>query len=241
MADAPGEVGERGWGPGLGARLTALRGATGIVWSMKRALIIGAGGGIGSALVARLEGYEATLVGRDGGKLNRAKRPGDEAVPTDVTSELEVEALFSDLEPLDLLVYAAGSIEPAPLGTMTADVWTRTLEANLTGLAYVLKYAENKLNPGARVFVLGARPELVTARGLGAYAAAKAGVAALVGVAAQEFRRKASFTLVLPKAVDTAFWENVGKPPKDALRPEEVAEAMVKSLAGEPERELRVG
>ncbi len=208
---------------------------------MKKALIIGAGGGIGSALVARLEGYEAVLVGRDTRKLAAAQRPGDQVVPTDVTSELEVEALFADLEPVDLLVYAAGTIEPAPLGTMTADVWTRTLEANLTGLAYVLKYAENRLNPGARVFVLGARPELVTVRGLGAYAAAKAGVAALVGVAAQEFRRKASFTLVLPKAVDTAFWENVGKPPKDALRPEAVAEAVVKSLGGEPERELRVG
>lgn len=208
---------------------------------MKRALIIGAGGGIGSALVARLEGYEATLVGRDARKLAGVRRSGDQAVPTDVTSELEVEALFADLAPLDLLVYAAGRIEPAPLGTVTAAVWARTLEANLTGLFYVLKYAEGKLNPGARVFVLGARPELVNARGLGAYAAAKAGVAALVGVAAQEFRRKASFTLVLPKAVDTAFWEPVGKPPKDALRPDEVAEAIVKSLAGEPESELRVG
>ncbi len=225
----------------MGARLTALADATGVVWTMKKALIIGAGGGIGSALVARLDGYEAVLVGRDARRLRAAQRPGDEVVPTDVTSELEVEALFSDLAPLDLLVYAAGTIEPAPLGTMTADVWTRTLEANLTGLAYVLKYAESKLNPGARVFVLGARRELVTVRGLGAYAAAKAGVAALVGVAAQEFRRKASFTLVLPKAVDTAFWENVGKPPKDALRPEEVAEAIVKSLGGEPESELRVG
>ena len=208
---------------------------------MKKALIIGAGGGIGSALVSRLDGYEAVLVGRNARKLSAAQRPGDEVVPTDVTSELEVEALFADLAPLDLLVYAAGVIEPAPLGTVSADVWTRTLEANLTGLAYVLKYAGGKLNPGARVFVLGARPELVNVRGFGAYAAAKAGVAALLGVAAQEFRRKASFTLVLPKAVDTAFWEPIGKPPKDALRPEEVAEAIVRSLAGEPEGELRVG
>lgn len=225
----------------MGARLTAFRGASGIACDMKRALIIGAGGGIGSAVVARLEGYEATLVGRDGRRLGRARRPGDQVVPTDVTNELEVEALFSDLGPLDLLVYAAGSIEPAPLGATTAEGWTRTLEANLTGLFYVLKYAEGKLNPGARVFVLGARPDLVNARGLGAYAAAKAGVAALVGVAAREFRGKASFTLVLPRAVDTAFWEGVGRPPKDALRPEAVAAAIVKSLERDPQSELRVG
>lgn len=208
---------------------------------MKRALIIGAGGGIGSALVSRLRGYEAVLVGRDARKLGAVRRSNDQAVPTDVRSELEVEALFSDVEPVDLLVYAAGAIEPAPLSMMTADAWARTLETNLTGLFYVLKYADSKLNQGARVFVLGARPELVNARGLGAYAAAKAGVAALLGVASQEFRRKASFTLVLPKAVDTAFWGGVGRPPKDALRPEEVAEAIMTSLAGEPEGELRVG
>ena len=115
------------------------------------------------------------------------------------------------------------------------------LDANLTGLFYVLKYADAKLNKDARIFVLGARPELVTFRGFGAYAAAKAGVAALVKVAAQEYKRKASVTLVLPKAVNTGFWEPVGKPPKDALEPRAVAEAIVKSLAGEPEDELRVG
>ena len=89
--------------------------------------------------------------------------------------------------------------------------------------------------------MLGARPELVTFRGFGAYAAAKAGVAALVKVAAQEYKGKASLTLVLPKAVNTGFWQNVGRPPKDALEPREVADAIMESLAGEPEDELRVG
>ncbi len=66
-------------------------------------------------------------------------------------------------------------------------------------------------------------------------------MAALVAVAAQEYKRKASLTLVLPKAIDTDFWQNVGKPPKDALEPREVADAIMKSLAGEPVGELRVG
>ena len=210
--------------------------------SMKRALIIGASGGIGTALVGALTDYEPTyeltLVGRDARKLQGLS---GQAVPTDVTSELEVEALFADLAPQDLIVYAAGDIQPEPLATTSADTWNRVLDANLTGLFYVLKYADAKLNKDARIFVLGARPELVTFRGFGAYAAAKAGVAALVKVAAQEYKRKASLTLVLPKAVNTGFWEPVGKPPKDALEPRAVAEAIVKSLAGEPEDELRVG
>ncbi len=207
-----------------------------------RALIIGAGGGVGSAVVRALnaapDAYALTLVGRDARKLGAL---GGQAVPTDVASELEVQALFDDLPPQDLIVYAAGDIQPQPLKTTPADAWNRVLDANLTGLFYTLKYADAKLNPGARVFVLGARPELVTFRGFGAYAAAKAGVAALVAVAAQEYKRKASLTLVLPRAVNTDFWRNVGKPPKDALEPRAVAEAIMQSLAGEPVDELRVG
>ena len=205
---------------------------------MKRALIIGASGGIGTALVGALKDYELTLVGRDAHKLQGL---GGQAVPTDVTSELEVEALFADLPPQDLIVYAAGDIEPEPLATTSAATWNRVLDVNLTGLFYVLKYAAPDLAKDARIFVLGARPELVTFRGFGAYAAAKAGVAALVKVASQEYKRKAALTLVLPKAVNTGFWEPVGKPPKDALEPRIVAEAIVKSLAGEPEDELRIG
>lgn len=205
---------------------------------MKRALIIGAGGGIGSALVEALSGYELTLVGRDARKLQRLN---GQAVPTDVTSELEVEALFADLPPQDLIVYAAGDIQPEALSSTSADVWNRVMDANLTGLFYTFKYADTKLNKDARIFVLGARPELVTFRGFGAYAAAKAGVAALVKVAAQEYKRKASLTLVLPKAVDTRFWENLGKVPKDALEPSAVADAIVASLGGAPEDELKVG
>lgn len=158
-----------------------------------------------------------------------------------MASELEVQALFDDLPPQDLIVYAAGDVQPQPLKTTPADAWNRILDANLTGLFYTLKYADTKLNPGARVFVLGARSELVTFRGFGAYAAAKEGVAALVAVAAQEYKRKASLTLVLPRAVNTDFWRNVGKPPKDALELRAVAEAIMQSLAGEPVDELRVG
>jgi NAD(P)-dependent dehydrogenase (short-subunit alcohol dehydrogenase family) len=205
------------------------------------ALIIGATGGIGSALAAALrDSYALTLVGRDTRKL-QALGDGAKLVPTDVTSELEVQALFEDLPPQDLLIYAAGDIEPAPLSRTSAEAWARVMDANLTGLFYTLKHAEPNLNPGARVFVLGARPELVSFRGFGAYAAAKAGAAALVKVAAAEWKRKAHLTLVLPKAVATDFWQNVGNLPKDALSPEDVAKAIVESLRGEPQPELRVG
>ncbi len=205
---------------------------------MKQALIIGASGGIGQAIATALEGFELTLVGRDVHKLQDL--PG-QAVPTDMSSELEVEALFASLQPQDVIIYAAGGIEPAPLAATTTDAWTKVLDANLTGLFYTLKYADGRLKPDARLFVLGARPELVSFKGFGAYAAAKAGVAALVKVAAQELKGRASLTLVLPKAVRTDLWLDVGRPPKDALEPRAVADAIVHSLTQPPQAELLVG
>ena len=210
---------------------------------MSHAVIIGATGGIGSALARRLKDtYQLTLVGRNEAKLREVRNDtGGSIIPTDVSSELEVQALFEEVSGIDLLVYSAGDIQPELLKLASGDAYRRVLDANLTGLLFTLKYAEAKLNEGSRVYILGARPELIAYRGFGVYAAAKAGVKALVDIAAIEYKRKASFTLVLPKAVNTDFWKNVGKPPADALRPDDVAKAIVESLTGEAVSELKVG
>lgn len=210
---------------------------------MSHAVIIGATGGIGSALARRLKDtYQLTLVGRNEAKLREVRNDtGGSIIPTDVSSELEVQALFEEVSGIDLLVYSAGDIQPELLKLASGDAYRRVLDANLTGLLFTLKYAEAKLNEGSRVYILGARPELIAYRGFGVYAAAKAGVKALVDIAAIEYKRKASFTLMLPKAVNTDFWKNVGKPPADALRPDDVAKAIVESLTGEAVSELKVG
>jgi NAD(P)-dependent dehydrogenase (short-subunit alcohol dehydrogenase family) len=209
---------------------------------MNHALVIGATGGIGGALAKQLKGsYQLTLIGRNDAKLRELKTTiGATVIPTDVSSELEVQALFEEVSPIDLLIYSAGDIQPELVKMASGDAYRRVLDANLTGLLFTLKYAEAKLNEGSRVYVLGARPELITYRGFGVYAAAKAGVKALVDIAAIEYKRKASFTLVLPKAVNTDFWKNVGKAPADALSPDDVAKAMVDSLQSEPVNELKV-
>jgi NAD(P)-dependent dehydrogenase (short-subunit alcohol dehydrogenase family) len=209
---------------------------------MKHALIIGATGGIGQAVATRLKGsYQLTLVGRNPEKLRMLKQTFDATViPTDVGSELEVKALFDETAAIDVLIYSAGAIAPQLIKLQQGGPLQEVTDANLTGLIYTLKHAESKLSDGARVFVLGARPELITYRGFSVYAAAKAGAKAVTEIAAIEMKRKASFTLVLPKAVDTPFWENVGTPPKDALTANDVAKAIAESLQGDPVAELKV-
>jgi NAD(P)-dependent dehydrogenase (short-subunit alcohol dehydrogenase family) len=210
---------------------------------MSHAVIIGATGGIGNSLAKQLkDSYQLTLVGRNDAKLRDLRNAtGGNVIPTDVSSELEVQALFEDLSGIDLLIYSAGDIRVELVKMTSGDAFRRVLDANLTGLLFTLKYAEAKLNDLSRVYVLGARPELINYRGFGVYAAAKAGVKALVDIAAIEYKRKTSFTLVLPKAVNTDFWKNVGKAPTDALSPDDVAKAIVDSLGSEPVNELKVG
>lgn len=211
---------------------------------MKHAVIIGATGGIGQALSKQFKGtFDLTLVGRNQATLRHLKSSTEgNAIATDVASELEVQALFEDLPKIDVLVYAAGDIQPELLKTAKGEHYHRVMDANVNGLFYTLKHAANALNEGARVFVIGARPELIQHRGFAAYAAAKAGAAALVAIAREELGRKAAFTLVLPIAVATPFWDNLGQsPPKGALEPSAVADAIVESLDADPQDELRVG
>ena len=210
---------------------------------MKHALILGASGGIGGALAEQLKNrYKLSLVGRDIAALKALKdKTAGTIIPTDVASELEVQALFEDIEDVDVLIYSIGTIQPELLKQVSGNAVQRVIDANLTGLIYTLRYAEAKLTKDSRVFVLGARPELINYRGFTVYAAAKAAVKALVDIAAIEMKRKTSFTLVLPKAVNSAFWNNVGTPPKDALSTTEVAIAIDKSLHADSVAELIIG
>ena len=96
-----------------------------------------------------------------------------------------------------------------------------------------------RLNAGGRVYLIGARPELVTARGFSQYAASKAALARAAEIARLE-HRGVGITLVLPPAVDTALWAQVGRVPKGAVTPDVVARAIAAHRAAEPTPELRV-
>lgn len=210
---------------------------------MAHALVLGATGGIGGAVARRLApGHDLTLSGREAAALGALARELDaRAVPADLASELEVAALFEGLPPLDVLVYAAGAARRAPLAELRAADAQAMLDANLLGLAYTLRHARPRLAAGARIVVVGARPELAEAPGMALYAASKAAVAALVAVARRELRGAATLTLVLPAAVDTPLWDGVAPVPRGALRPAEVADAVAAALEGAPQEVVRVG
>jgi NAD(P)-dependent dehydrogenase (short-subunit alcohol dehydrogenase family) len=114
----------------------------------KTAIITGAGSGIGraTALALLAEGYNVVLAGRRPEPLEETAARGHRspmagralAVPTDVTDESSVRALFEATRTtfgrLDLLFNNAGTgAPPVLLEDLTFADWRRVVETNLTG------------------------------------------------------------------------------------------------------------
>lgn len=114
----------------------------------KVALVTGAGSGIGRGVALALanEGYSVALAGRRVGALEetagaaRVKNleAGVLVVPTDVTDEASVKALFARVRDefgrLDLLFNNAGlGAPPVPLEELTLDQWNTVVNTCLTG------------------------------------------------------------------------------------------------------------
>jgi NAD(P)-dependent dehydrogenase (short-subunit alcohol dehydrogenase family) len=114
----------------------------------KVAIVTGAGSGIGraSALALLGEGYQVVLAGRrpealaeTAARAEQAGAPGRAlAVPTDVTDEVSVRALFEATRRafgrLDVLFNNAGAgAPPVPIEDLTFEQWRRVVEVNLTG------------------------------------------------------------------------------------------------------------
>lgn len=199
---------------------------------MKNALIWGAGGGIGRALAEELtrDGWNVIAV---------THRPTNHFSPTvqlldaDVADPYEVQLAVNSAgqlaEQVDLWIYAAGDITSAKNGELTPDAWQRILDANLTGAFLTTHYSLSLLAPEAHLIYLGAISERLRLPGLGAYAAAKAGLEAFAEALGKE-ERKRRVTVVRPSAVATPFWKKVPlRLPANALQPEVLARQIIEA------------
>jgi NAD(P)-dependent dehydrogenase (short-subunit alcohol dehydrogenase family) len=205
-------------------------------------VILGATGGIGQALAHTLP-QPHILVGRNSQKLYAlARELGSYAVPADVGNELELSALAQEIAArggIQTLVYAIGDVALGSVTDLPREVYERLWLTNFLGFALSVKHLAAQLTPSARIYVIGARPELVTAKGFAAYASAKAALASHARVL--ELEQKRPVTVVLPPAVNTPFWARLGMPaPKNAIAPETVAQAILEDLQRSPVAELKI-
>ncbi|MGR3541518.1 MAG: SDR family NAD(P)-dependent oxidoreductase [Hasllibacter sp.] len=177
---------------------------------MERALVIGASGGIGSAVADALEGR--------GAEVTRLSRSAD---GLDVTDEASVEAALGALEPgFDLVFVATGALAPAgepekSVGAVTGEALRAAFDVNAVGPMLCLKHALPLLPKDRRaVFAaLSARVGSIGNNGIGgwhSYRASKAALNQLLHGAAIEMRRthRQAVCLALhPGTVATPFTE----------------------------------
>ncbi|MGW3964784.1 SDR family oxidoreductase [Amycolatopsis sp. NPDC005003] len=108
----------------------------------KTAVVTGAGSGIGRAVARALleDGYQVALAGRRADALEEtgAGFTTAFAVPTDVSDERAVEALFTAVRDrwgrLDLLFNNAGISVGGTVADLSVEDWKRTVDVNLTGM-----------------------------------------------------------------------------------------------------------
>ncbi|WP_293337915.1 SDR family oxidoreductase [Microcoleus sp. CAWBG58] len=216
----------------------------------KVVVVVGATGGIGSAVARKLASEGATLVlaARDSTKLDALASELSTTevlcVPTDITDLSQVETLMQKAAghfgQIDALVNAAGAgilkqwnkLEPADLDAM--------LDLNLKGSFYTSQAAANVMKDrksGHICNVIGILGKHSMAMGT-AYCASKFGVVGFSKCMADELRRYGiKFTLFYFGGVDSPFWDNVSLKVDRSkmLSTETAANAIMFALASDPQ------
>ena len=216
----------------------------------RAALVTGATGGIGEAIVRRLaaDGFRVFAGGRRRQRLERlAADVGGVALPFDVTSETEVNGARKVVEGgtggLALLVNAAGVFDLAPVADTGDAVLSRNLDANLKGAFNVTRaFLPAMLAAGSGLVIqVGSVAGWRAFPGNGAYSASKYGLRGFHEVLLEEIRGTGVRACLLePGAVDTPIWDPLAPDSSpdlpgrgQMLRPDDVAHA-VGFVAGLP-------
>lgn len=210
-------------------------------------IVVGATGGIGSALTRKLAptGAKLVLAARDAVRLATLadELPGEVlTVPCDITDPQQVNTLIekavAEFGQIDVLVNTAGAgilkaynnLEPADLDKM--------LDINLKGSFYTTQAASQEMQKRKTghicnvVGILGKHSMPMAA----AYSASKFGVVGFSKCMAEELKRFGiKFTLFYFGGIDSPFWDNVSLKVdrKKMLSPETAANAIFFALTVE--------
>ena len=168
------------------------------------ALVTGASQGIGAEIARKLHCAGARVVVNHpdgtGGKIAQDAQTlvnrlnalrADSAVVgiADVGDPAAVQQLMKtvsqDWGGLDILVNNAGILRDRSIGKMTVEEWRSVLDVNLSGVFHCCKFGLEILKNGGSIVCVGSLAAKMGFHGQSNYAAAKAGVQALVRVLAQ--------------------------------------------------------
>jgi NAD(P)-dependent dehydrogenase (short-subunit alcohol dehydrogenase family) len=190
----------------------------------RTALVTGSAGGLGRALVERLE------------------REGAQVLELDLVSGFDVSdpTAWQSIDRVDLACLNAGVTTSTPAITeLTADEYQRVVGVNVDGVVYGVRRLAREMREGDAIVVTSSLAGLTGVESDPIYALTKHAVIGLVrSVAAQLAERGIRINAVCPGFADTpmvtgdlrASLEEAGFP---LLAPEDVAEAVLRAARGE--------
>ncbi len=199
---------------------------------MTTAVVTGAAGGIGAAVVRLLvaDGTAVAALDADAAaldKLTASIGAGDARLrgyPVDVTDgaavEIAIDAAERDLGPIGHLVNAAGILRTGPAGELTDEDWDTTLAVNAGGVFRVSRAVANRMIPrGTGSIVTVASNAATTPRwNMAAYAASKAAASIFTRCLGLELARHGiRCNVVAPGSTDTPMLSSLWTD-GDALR-----------------------
>ena len=163
---------------------------------VRQVLVTGAAGGIGSATVAAFLDAGFSVIGLDR-KPVEGSHPAYRAYSVDLTNPAAVEALLSDLGPVQHVVAVAGgalAIEKTvdDFCDLPFEAIRASIDQNLMTALITLKFSlpNVRLADGDRSISFTSSTDALVSYGLGAYAAAKAGLLGLVRALAGSLGRE---------------------------------------------------
>ncbi|WP_158816683.1 SDR family NAD(P)-dependent oxidoreductase [Methylocapsa sp. S129] len=189
------------------------------------ALITGAAGGIGRAVVAALSAAGASVIASDLVEYTGELPTNTVYRQCDVTSRDQTEALIdtllADRGAVDILVLCAGTISSVPLQDSTDEEWDAIFDVNVMGVVNPVRklYPVMAARGYGKMVALGSIAAKIGGVASGpSYVAAKSAVHGLMKWVAKAGAGKGVYANVIaPGPVETPMWANVtGRAPPAA-------------------------
>ncbi|MEU2201892.1 SDR family NAD(P)-dependent oxidoreductase [Isoptericola sp. NPDC019482] len=191
--------------------------------TQRRAVVLGATGGIGSAVALELAtDHELWLVGRDEDRLRdcAARIVGSHLWRLDLESD-DVSLVPSELGEVDVLILAAGWWRPGRVTELSPADLRQSFAVNAIGPVQLLTALLPRFRaPYARVIALSSTAVHASPRERAAYVAAKVALESLLqAVHEEEGSRGTQITIVRPGRVSTAMHAAVRRAERADDRP----------------------